>query len=131
MASQNEVLAVKTAIELTLHTIEQRARLYRKLVVAVSVLLVCSVMTSMIVRSWWPLSGLLLIVAATAAYLALDARLVRGWIRRVFRLRDTEGLNLESLSGAMLSYPFIPPVTLRAMLDELNGVADIMSRHWR
>lgn len=115
----DETLAVKAAIDLTLRTIGQRARLYGNLVAAVSVLLVGSVTASVVLRAWWALLGLLLIAPATGAYLAMDARLVRHW---VFQMR---GLGNESrmsqlLSNAILAHPVIPKETVKSMLTQLH-----------
>jgi hypothetical protein len=121
MASEDKALAVKAAIDLTVRTIEQRARLYRNLAAAVSVFLVGSVVTTAVLRSWWPLTGLLLIVPATGGYLGWDARLVRRWMTTILSLEETNTTTLAWFSKALLSHPLVPKATVQGMLAQLNS----------
>jgi hypothetical protein len=121
MASRDEARAVQTAIDLTLRTIEQRARLFRKLVAVVSLLLVVSGVTSVVLTARLLLGGLILITLAIRAYLALDARLVGKWVSMLFELRDTTGTNLDAFSSALHAHPLIPHGTLQGMLAQLTS----------
>lgn len=112
-------LAFKAAIDLTLRTIEQRVRLYRNLVAAVSVLLVSSVTASVVLRAWWPLVALFLIAPATGAYLALDTRLVRRWVLQIRGLGNDSRM-IELLSNGILAHPVIPKETVKSMLTQLH-----------
>ena len=125
MTSQDDTLSVKTAIDRTLRTIEERARLYRNLVVAVSIVLIGSSVASIVLRLWWPLTGLALIVPATAMYLVLDTRLVRGWVAEMGSLQETDAMNLESFARGILSHPLLPKTTLIGMLNLLGGSEDL------
>lgn len=49
------------AIDITLRTIEGRARLYRNLVLAVSVVSVLSILITVLFRQWIALTGILLL----------------------------------------------------------------------
>lgn len=120
MTPPSEALAVQTGIDLTLRTVEQRVRLYRCVMIAFLILLVGSVGLSLVVRLWWPLTGLILTVPATASYLALDGRAVRRWASQIQDLRNSHGLSLQVFSGMILAHPLIPKGTAKGMLAELT-----------
>jgi hypothetical protein len=120
MTPPSEALAVQTGIDLTLRTVEQRVRLYRWVMIAFLILLVGSVGLSLVVRLWWPLTGLILTVPAMASYLALDGRAVRRWASQIQDLRNSHGLSLQVFSGMILAHPLIPKGTAKGMLAELT-----------
>lgn len=110
----------QAAIDLTFRAIQKRGRMYRNLVVAVSILLVGSIFSGVLRRSWRPLWGFTLVIPATAVFLAVDARVVRKWSDEIRRLSKERRMSLQSFSSAMLAQPLIPAATIKGMLAQLN-----------
>jgi hypothetical protein len=89
------------AVDIMIRAIEDRVRLYRNLVVAVSTLSVLSILLSALFRQWLALTGLLLLVPLTGGFLFLDSRLVRQ-----LRAGIVEMARLRSLDRASVSRTF-------------------------
>jgi hypothetical protein len=123
MASREEPASAKEAIDLTLRTIERRARLYRNLVAGVVAMPMGSLVSALCFRSWWPLLGVCLLVPATGIYLAVDSWQVRRWAQGILDLRRTKGLDVESFSSIVLTHPWIPKRTVGGMLERLENPA--------
>lgn len=113
--------AVQEAVELTLRTIERRARLYRNLVVFASVVLVGSPIVSILGRSLRPLVFLGGLLPATAIHLIVDARVLRSWTRQISNLHKTKSLSISVLSNYLLTNPLVPSETIKGMLLMLDG----------
>jgi hypothetical protein len=107
------------AIDITVCTIEGRARLYRNLVVAVSSVSMLSILLAVLFRQWLALTGLVLLVPLTGGFLFFDSRLVRRWragIVGMTRLRSLErAMFLKTISG----FRHLPPNALKAMLSTI------------
>jgi hypothetical protein len=116
---QGEVSPVKEGIDLTLRTIEGRACLYRNLLVVVSALLVGSAVGGVVLRSWWPLVGVMLVAPATGTYFALDTRQVHWWTVQILGLWRAKRMSLAAFSSNVLAFPSIPKETVRAMIATL------------
>jgi hypothetical protein len=104
------------AIDSTVRTMENRATLYRNLVVAVSAVSVLSIFFMVLFRHWIALAGLVLPVPLTGAFLFFDSRLVRRWragIVEMARLRDLDEQNFVKTISA---FRHLPPNALKAML---------------
>jgi len=113
------------AINLTFRTIERRLRLYRNLVIAVSITGLGSIVVAVILRRWVVLSGELTLPLYFAGFLVLDKRIVTAWRRGVFRMRDERGLSVAQLTQALTGFPHLPQATLRSMLALLTAEAPI------
>src|ERR1035441_7877967 len=100
------------AINLTFRTMERRARLYRNLVVAVSLTMIASVVVGIILRRWVVLLGMLALPIYVRGYLSLDNRLVMGWRRDVLRMQDTRGLNVAQLTQTLAGLKNLPQEAL-------------------
>jgi hypothetical protein len=107
---------LKDAIELTTHTIDRRAGLFRNLIVLVVVLVVGSLLSSAIGLSWRPLLALLALVPLCGFFLSLDAWLVNRWRQHVLELWAQGQLRLDGLVQTISSIRLLPPRTLQGML---------------
>lgn len=108
-----------TAINMTLRAIEERARLYRGLIVIVSVTSVLSLLLAALLRSWTPLLGFGLLVPLAGGYLLLDGKRVGDWRKDILESWGSGNLNLAVFAKAIAAYPTIPPRTLDGMLSTL------------
>jgi hypothetical protein len=109
---------LKEAVDATLQTIENRTRLYRNLVVCVAIISIASILLSIILLSWVPLCGLVLLPPLTGAFLFLDSRQVRRWQARVIEMWRS-GLILKEFEGTITGFRHVPPHTLNGMLSTL------------
>ena len=104
------------AIDTTVRTIEDRARLYRNLVVAVSVVSVLSILLTVLFRQWLALIGLVLLVPLTGGYLFLDSRLVRRWRAGIGEMTRLRSLDVFTFLKTISGFRHLPANTLKAML---------------
>jgi hypothetical protein len=104
------------AIDTTVRTIEDRARLYRDLVVAVSVVSVLSILLSVLFHQWLALIGFVLLVPLTGGYLFLDSRLVRRWRAGIVEMTRLRSLDVVTFLKTISGFRHLPPNTLKAML---------------
>lgn len=114
-----ELSPITVAIHLTLRTIEARTKLYTGLVITVSLTSLAAMLLAALLRSWTPLSALLLLVPFAGGYLLLDNRRVTRWRTDVLDLWCHRDLRLEVFAKCISTYPSIPPRTLEAMLAGL------------
>lgn len=108
-----------TAINLTLRAIEERASLYKGLIVLVSVTSVLALILAALLRSWIPLLGFGLLVPLASGYLLLDGRHVNRWRMNILELWCQRGLNLALFAKSISAYPSVPPRTLDGMLSAI------------
>jgi hypothetical protein len=116
-----ETPMVLKAINLTFRTMERRARLYRNLVIAVSLTTMASVALAIILRRWAALLGVLALPAYVCGYVSLDNRIVRAWCDRVLAMRDEGGLNVAQLEQILTALRRIPDATLHSMFAMLGS----------
>jgi len=112
------------AINTTLRAIEGRTRLYRNLVVAVSLVSVLSVCLAVFLRQWLALAGLIILVPLIGAYLLLDSRLLRLWRARIVEMVRSRGLDVTTFSKTISGFRHIPPNSLRVMIATLPANDD-------
>jgi len=110
---------IQAAIQATLTAIQNRARLYRNLVVSVTVVVIGSVILAVIFRSVIPLLGLLLLVPLAGTYFVLDTRCTRLWSKHILGMWVEGELNLTAFSGAISAHQYVPRGTLEGMLGWL------------
>jgi len=110
---------MQAAIQATLAAIQNRARLYRNLVVSVTAVLIGSVVVAVVFRSLIPLIGFSLLVPLAGAYFVLDNRCTRLWSKQVLEMWAEGKLNLTAFSGAISAHPYVPRGTLEGMLGLL------------
>jgi hypothetical protein len=107
------------AIGTTLRTIEDRAKLYRNLVVAVSMVSLASVMLASFSRQWPAFSGLIFIVPLTGGFLFLDSHMVLQWRAGILQMARLRSLDLAMFAKTISGFRQIPPDSLKAMLATL------------
>ena len=107
------------AIDTTLRAIQERAGLYRNLVVAVSLVSVLSVCSAVFLRQWLALAGLIILVPLTGAYLLLDTRLLRLWRARIVEMVRSRGLDVTTFTKIISGFRQVPPNSLRVMISLL------------
>ena len=113
-ASEGPVLL--QALNLTMRTVERRTRLYRNLVVAVSVTGIASMTAAALYRRWIIVVGILALPGFVALFLVIDRRLVLGWRRQLLAMRDERGLNLSELERTLSGFRHLPQATLQSMV---------------
>ena len=117
MAEQPIVLQ---AIELTSRTIERRNKLYRALVLAVSLLGMLSILSATFSRQWIFLSGLIFLVPLIGAFSYFDSRTVRRWRREIFQMRNVRNLDLDFFLKTAANLRRISPPTAQGMLSTIS-----------
>ena len=110
---------MQAAIQATLTAIQNRARLYRNLVVLVTAVLIGSIVVAVVFRSLIPLIGFSLLVPLAGAYFILDNRCTRLWSKQVLEMWVAGKLDLTAFSGAVSAHPYVPRGTLEGMLGLL------------
>jgi hypothetical protein len=109
------------AIDSTVRTMENRATLYRNLVVAVSAVSVLSIFFMVFFHHWIALAGLVLPVPMTGAFLFLDSRLVRRWRAGIVEMARFRDLDEENFVKTISAFRHLPPNALKAMLLTLSS----------
>jgi len=104
------------AIDITVRAIEDRARLYRNLVVAVSAVSVLSIILAVVFRQWLALTGLVLLVPLTGGFLFFDSRLVRRRRAGIVEMMGLRGLDSATFLKTISGFRHLPPSALKAML---------------
>jgi hypothetical protein len=107
------------AIDITVRAIENRVRLYRNLVVAVSAVSVLSILLSVLFRHLLALSGLVLLVPLTGGFLFFDSRLVRRWKAGIVEMLRLRGLDRATFLKTISGFRHLPPNALKAMLSTI------------
>lgn len=113
-ASEKPVL--REAIDLTLGTFEDRSRLYRNLVVAVSLVSFASILTALLCWRGLPLAGLILVVPFSGGFVYLDMRRVSRWREGILGRCRTRGLDLALFRNTLLQLKHLPQGSLQSML---------------
>lgn len=107
------------ALESTLHLIEKRLRLYRRLLISVGVLVLVCPLGSLLFHSTRPLSGLILLGPLLGTFLLLDHRLICQWRTGILvKWRDRD-LNLNYFAETLSSLRHLPPGLLAGLLGTL------------
>jgi hypothetical protein len=107
------------AIDMTLATFEDRGRLYRNLVVAVSLVSLGSILTALLCWRGLPLAGLIIVVPLTGAFIYLDTRRVSAWRNSVLSMCRTRGLDLALFCNTVSQLKHLPQGSLQSMLATL------------
>lgn len=115
----------KAAIEQTLTAIDQRAKLFRNLVVAVVAIVALSLAWALLARS---LTGALLLtclVPACGCFFYADAVLLGRWQSEMLDRWCSRELDLAAFVPAIRAHPTVPRDTLAAMLETLPVLTDL------
>lgn len=111
---------VLQAIEMTSRTVERRTKLYRTLVIAVSLLVLLSLPSAIFLHQWIFLAGLVFMVPLIGGFSYIDARTVRSWRREIFHMRDTRNLDLAFFLKTIEEFPRSSLPTLEGMLSTIT-----------
>jgi hypothetical protein len=119
------------AIDITLRTIEDRGRLYRDLVVAVSVVSILSVLSAVLFRHWAAFVGLLLLVPLTGGFLFFDSRRIRRWRAEILEKSLMQGLDVAIFRKTISGFGHLPAGSLHAMLSTISSDENASQRQAR
>jgi hypothetical protein len=108
------------AINLTFRTMERRTRLYRNLVICVSLTLLGSLALAVVFRKWIILLGLLAPPFYVGCFVYVDSRTLRAWRDRVLAMQNERSLEVEQLKKLLSDLRHIPAATLQSMFATLN-----------
>jgi len=110
---------MNTIIILTGLTFNTRSTRFRNLIIAVVALGAVCIIPAVILLSWLPLWGLILLIPLCGGYLFFDARLVDNWRRQVLTEWAAGKLDLDVFIKAVTAIPSLPQRTLQGMLATL------------
>lgn len=116
-----ELPVLLESLNVTLRTMERRLRLYRNLVICVSLAMFGSLIIALVFRKWMVLSGWLVIPLFVGGFFYLDSRAVRTWRDRVLAMRDERGLDVAQLERTLTAMRYIPDSTRRSMFAMLSS----------
>ena len=108
------------AVEYTVRTIEDRARLYRNLVISVSMVSILSVLLAITLRQWIALAGLLLLSPMTGSFLILDIRRTRQWRLHILKKYRKRELHIPTFRKTISAFAYLPASSLQAMLSTIS-----------
>jgi hypothetical protein len=104
------------AIEVTISTFRNRAKLYRNLVMAVTAITAISILLTVLTHQLLVLVGLFLLVPLAGRYLFLDTQLVRRWVSTIIEMTRVRGLDAVTFAKTISGFRQLPPRALGAML---------------
>jgi len=107
------------AIRCTVQAIERRARFYRNLIVAVSIVGLGSVGLAVAFRNLVMLAGLIVLVPLVGGFFFLDSRLVQRWRAEILDMSRSSEINLSSFRKTILQLRYLPAGSLQGMLSML------------
>jgi hypothetical protein len=108
-------------VQLTLRAIEDRARVYRNTVVAVSLVVLAAPVLALVLWSARPLAAWLISIPITIVFLWYDRWIVDRWRRQVMTQCASRGLDLAVVLQILPSQRHLPENTLAGMLEELRA----------
>lgn len=115
----------RIAIDLTTQTIDNRAKYYRNLVVAVVLTSLASMGWALVSWSLSPLSGLFLIFPICGLFFFIDAKLLNEWRDQLFQSWVKKDIDFCGLCDAVNAISILPKDTLQGMLATLPVAGNI------
>ena len=116
-----------TAIDQTTTTLDQRAKHFRNLIVAVTFVGLGSILWAGLTWSWLPLSGTFLLMPFCGLYLFYDERLLNKWRQALLSAWDRGEIDLSAFHDAMISISTLPTNSIQSMLATLPHAGDIVT----
>jgi hypothetical protein len=107
-------------IDLTLTTVNSRARLFRDLVMVVVAIGLCSVVVIITIRMLWPLISFVALAPVCGLFFWLDAKRLSDWRMAVLAKWSRKEIDLYAFFKAMWAIPNLPEATLHGMLNLLG-----------
>lgn len=109
-----------TAAQLTLRTVDRRARAYRNTVVPIAAIFLATSGLALGFRSWRALAGYALILPAPGLFLWADGRILRQWQQTMLEKWVAGELDLPQVERALSAYRSAPQSVLQSMLMTLD-----------
>ncbi len=120
---------LKAAIKVTTRTIDQRAALFRNLVIGIVVSVLIPTLWALIQFSWTPLTGVLLCIPLCVVFLCLDIKKMDQWQIQILTAWRHGDLDLEIFGQSMSTMRTLPQGTLHGMLETLP--TKVISETWQ
>ena len=117
----------RIAIDQTTQTIDRRAKHYRNLIVAVTIVGLGSIFWAGIAWSWLPLVGIFLLVPFCGLYLFIDGKLLNRWQHELFAHWERGELDFRALCDAVTAISTLPKNTVESMLETLPSAGDLVT----
>ncbi len=117
--------AYRIAIDQTTKMIDNRARYFRNLVVAVVVLTLGSLGWAAVTWTFLPLSGLLLLLPLCGRFFFLDAKLLNDWRSQLLDAWVKNDIEFRGFCDAVSAIPTLPKNTIQSMLATLPSAGDL------
>jgi NAD(P)H-dependent FMN reductase len=114
----------RTAIDLTIDAVDERARNFRNQVVTVVAGATCTIGAVVALRMLWPLFGFFNLIPICGLFLWLDAVRLAHWRLAIFALWAQRNVDLQAFGHAVRAVPQLPEATLTSMLS-LLGTAQV------
>lgn len=119
--------AYRVALDEIASTINRRARYYRNLIAAVSVLGIGSVVWTVVSWNLAPLTGLTLLLPACGLFFFLDGRLLAEWQSGLMEAWVKKEIDFRAFCHAAGAIPALPRGTLESMLATLPQASDLVA----
>jgi hypothetical protein len=107
------------AINLTIRTIDDRARAYQKTAIAFGLMFIASIAAALAFRRVWPVAGLILVVPLSGGFLFLDGLRVARWRTEILDCCLRRKLELPQFLATITQLKYLPQASLRSMLATL------------
>jgi hypothetical protein len=114
---QTRSLSYREALDLTVRTIDLRARSYLVLIITVVTIATASTIGAIIEWSWRPLICLITLVLLCAFFVSFDAWTVARWRRQILEPWAAENLDLETFQQMLSAVRTLPTETVSSMLQ--------------
>jgi len=117
----------RDAIDRTTQTVDNRAKQFRNLIVAVTLVSVGATLWAGLAWSWLPLTGILLLVPVCGLYLFLDGKLLNQWRKELFVTWASGEIDFWAFHEAIKPISRLPEDTLKSMLETLPNAGDLVT----
>lgn len=117
----------RVAIDQTTQTIDRRAKHFRNLIVAVTIVGLGSILWAGIAWSWLPLVGIFLLVPFCGLYLFIDEKLLSQWRHELFAGWEKGEIDFRALYDAVIAISTLPKNTVESMLEMLPSAGDLVT----
>jgi hypothetical protein len=121
------LFSYRVAIDQTTQTIDRRAKHFRNLIVAVTIIGLGSIFWAGIAWSWLPLAGIFLLVPICGLYLFLDSKLLNHWRINLLARWEKGAIDFRALYDAVIAISTLPKNTVESMLETLPIVGDLVA----
>jgi hypothetical protein len=123
--SESKLSPYRSAIDRTTGTIDQRAKYFRNLVMAVVIVSLGSLGWAGLIRRPAALAGILLVLPLCGLFFFLDAKLLDSWRSHILKAWVKKDIDFRAFSDAVNAVPKLPKETLGGMLATLPSPSDL------